>query len=96
MEHFVAEACFHGSETSSGFRKVTSIFQIRGNCCDLLEYLFCANLWKQDFCSLIVGIGLISRNSRKGGSLAPVKHTQRSHLSGRSSFCVILQNRVKT
>jgi len=27
MEHFEAEACFHGSETSSGFRQVSSIFQ---------------------------------------------------------------------
>jgi len=41
MELFVAEACFHGTETSFGFHEVSSIFQVRGICCDLLEYLFC-------------------------------------------------------
>ena len=51
MEHFVTVACFHGSETSSVFCKVSAIFQVRGNCYDLLEYLVCAKLWKQDFCS---------------------------------------------
>ena len=43
------EACFHGSETSFGFRKVSSIFQVHDICCDLLEYLFYAKLWMQDF-----------------------------------------------
>ena len=52
IEYFVAEACFPGSETSSGFRKVLSIFRVRSICCDLVEYLFYSKLWKQDFSHL--------------------------------------------
>jgi len=35
-----------------GFRKMSSIFQVRGICCDLLEYLFYSKLWKQNFSPL--------------------------------------------
>jgi len=32
-----------------GFPKMSSIFQIRGICCSLLEYSFYSKLWEQDF-----------------------------------------------
>ena len=35
-----------------GFRKLSSIFQVRVICCDLLEYSFYSKLWKQDFSPL--------------------------------------------
>jgi len=50
--YFVTEACFHGSETYSGFRKMSSIFQVRDICCDLLEYLFYSKFMEAGFLSL--------------------------------------------
>jgi len=43
------ETCLLGMETLSS---ASTIFQVRGICCDLLEYLFYSNVWKTDLAPL--------------------------------------------
>ena len=70
----MAEACFHGSETSSGFRKVSSIFQVRGICCDLMEYLFYANFLEAGFLLPYTCIQHILEFVGKSGSCSLWRH----------------------
>jgi len=42
MEYFVDEVCFRGSETSSGFRKFSSTFQVHG-----IKYYYYYSLFAQ-------------------------------------------------
>ena len=61
----------------------------------------CVYKWPRRPISVHIGIGLIPRNSREGGSLAPPPITPLSppsHISGKfcdNSFCVILQKKQR-